>query len=136
MPLVKRTVEIDNESTTYQKGTVEHVHYIPPGQVRSDDVVVEPSSDVQLAELAEKYPAEFSALAKDRGVTPGHESGEDGRVAAFMAKPVKDLVKAIRDLDAEGDAVLLIQLFEAETSDEGENRAAVLQALAKQGAAG
>lgn len=136
MPLVKRTIQVENNSTTYTKSTVEHVHYVPPKAVRPDDIVVEPSSDRQLAELAEQYPEEFGALAESRNVKPGHESQIPNRVAELRALPAKDLVKEIDATDAESNEELLYALLEAELGDDGANRSSVVAALARKGIEG
>lgn len=130
-PLVKRTMIVENDTTTFSKEKVEHVSYVPPDKVRPDDVVVEPVSERQLAELAELYPDEYGAKAEAGGVTPG----------AIVAMNAKEAIAAIRELDDDKDSDVLWMVFELEKArgqDEDDPaelqpRATVLEALEKKG---
>lgn len=133
MPLVERVMEQQNESTTYQKQDVKYVIYVAPGKVLRSDKIVEPESSAQLAELASQYPDEYAEMAKQKGVTPGIQSADNVRLNEIMAMPSKEIVKTIAGLDPDEDEALLWSIFEAETADAGQQRKAILTALAKQG---
>lgn len=68
MPLVKRHIKVTADCT-FATTVHPHVMYVPPGQVKKKDEVVAPT-DRQLADLAARYPEEFGAEAKKRGVAP------------------------------------------------------------------
>jgi len=133
MPLVKSTIEV-TVPVTMSKTTTEHTTYVPPGKVKPDDIIVEPT-DRQLAELALEHPDEYATQAKDRKITPGATVGLDTRLRDYMAKSAKDLTKAIHDLNPDdgADLQLLVEILEAETGDEGGKRATVISALKNQG---
>jgi hypothetical protein len=137
MPLIARKITVENESTTFTKDVVEHIHYVPKSKMKPGDRVVEPVSDAQLAELAAQYPDEYAEIAKKRGVEPA--LGE-GRLAQLLQLPAKELVKKIADMTPDTDQEILWALYEAELADDGEegdgtgkNRTTVLEALAEKG---
>jgi hypothetical protein len=137
MPLIRRKVKIENDTTTMQKSTQDAEFYVPPGRMQPGDIVIQPSSDRMLADLAQRYPKEYGALAKERGVVAGDVGGQDGdaRALELQKLPAKDLVKQIGELDAEADALTLWAVFELEVDEErgGKNRSTVLEALAEKG---
>ncbi len=135
MPLVRRKIEIENDTTTMQKSKVDHELYVKPRDVKPGDQVIEPTSDRMLAELALEHPEEFEELAKKRGVTPGITQDSDTRAAELQQLNEKDLVKAIADMNPESDAVTLWSVFEIEVDPDkgGTSRPKVLTALSKQG---
>ena len=156
MRLVRRKYDQHNTSTTFQKKpATTYVTYVKPGAVKRGDVIVDPLevvptksppdsatgvtpityvvSDSQLAELAEQYPDEFAAAAKERGVEPGHELHDDTKASELMALSAKELIKAIKELDEDDDAALLATIYEMETGDEGANRPTVVGALKQKG---
>lgn len=144
MPLVKRILDVENDTTTFSKEKVPHVTYVPPEQVRPTDVIVEPSSPRQLAELAELYPDEYGEKAEAAGVTPGGDAVTDGAtgiVAKIAKMNAKDAIAAINELDEVEDAEVLGAVFEFELA-RGDNeedppevqpRATVLAALERKG---
>lgn len=118
MPLVKRKLIVENDTTTFAKHDVEHVAYVAPKDVKPGDEIVQPT-DRQLAELAEQYPDEYGDEAESRGVTPGGDVDTDGPTgfgAKIASMNSKDAVAAIKALDPDNDAdsVTLWAAFEAE----------------------
>lgn len=112
-PLVKKFINVENDTTTFSKDKVEHVSYVPPDKVRPGDVVVEPSSPRQLAELAEQYPEEFGEEAAAQGVTPG-ATDPASRAAKIVGMNAKDASAEIGELDADTDSALLWMVYELE----------------------
>lgn len=135
MPFIRRKVKVENDTTTMQTSTQDAEFYVKPGRVQPGDVVIEPTSDRMLADLASQYPAEFGELAKSKGITPGGTVDGDARAAELQQLNAKDLVKAIDAMDPETDAVTLWAVFELEVDEDrgGKNRSTVLEALAAKG---
>lgn len=140
MPLVLRKIKVVNDTTTMSEDMVDHVAYVAPDKVRPDDIIVEPSSPRQLAELAEQYPDEYGAQAEAEGVTPGATDATT-RAAKIVAMNAKDAIAEIGDLDEEKDSALLWTIFELEKARgededdpaEYQPRATVLAALERKG---
>lgn len=128
-PLVNRKIVVENDSTTYSKDLVDHTLYVAPKDMKPGDVEVEPVSNDQLAELAQKYPKEYGERAKAAGVDP--EQGT-GRVARLLTMNSKELIRQISEMSQDTDEEVMYAVLEAE-KERDEPRVTVLQALEAKG---
>ena len=148
MPLIRRTIDNSNPRTTHGKSTREAVFYVEPRKVRPGDRVIEPLakdekaagkpfliSDAKLADLAIRFPEEYGAAAEKRGIKPGSLVTGNAEVVRLMTQPAKELVKSIGELspDDAKEEEILWGIYEAETGDEGAQRASILSALERKG---
>lgn len=149
MPLVRRKITQVSQ-TTFGRHVVDHTFFVPAKQVRPTDQVV-PPSDGHLADLAYRFPKEWSGvgkltfvqLAKERGVRPYEPPAEDpmsqdeeqltamANMAVKMFPSLKES-DALALVDSTQDLAVLKAFFQAEL-DSAKPRAKVVAAFRARG---
>lgn len=125
MPLVKRRVKTTTP-TVFAVRYHDHVHYVPPDEVRPGDEIVEPT-DRQLAELAKLHPEEYRQLARERGVLPQLTPAQFARLG---------IDAAIVEIEAQDDVQVLAAWYEAELARRPKPRSSVVEAFEAKGIGG